>query len=95
VLKTKETLWKNNVNFLKDALVLFVRFKITVIIVCEKQNRRRHFHTDLRNVLPLHCMLQSQEISTRNTVMIRQEKAADHKCGTVLLRFNSFLEISN
>jgi hypothetical protein len=32
VLITKENLWKNNVNFVKNALVIIVRYIITVII---------------------------------------------------------------
>jgi hypothetical protein len=37
VLMTKETLWKNNVNFIKDVLVIFVHLIIIVMIVCEKK----------------------------------------------------------
>jgi hypothetical protein len=49
---------------------------------CNNSFKKYYSHTDIRNVLPLHRMLQSQEISTRNAVMIKQGTAADHTCGT-------------
>jgi len=33
---TKETLWKNNINSVKDVLVVYVHFIITVITEYEK-----------------------------------------------------------
>jgi hypothetical protein len=37
VLKTKETLWKNNLNFVKDVSIIYVNFITTVLTVTEKK----------------------------------------------------------
>jgi hypothetical protein len=47
VLITKETLLKNNLNFVKDVPMIYVNFIIIVNVVSAKKNRRHYFHTDL------------------------------------------------
>lgn len=42
----KETLCKNNLNFLNDIPMIYVNFFVIVSTVSEKQ-RRRYFHTNL------------------------------------------------
>ena len=43
----KETLCKNNLNFLTDIPMIYVNFSVIVSTVSEKKHRRRYFHTDL------------------------------------------------
>jgi hypothetical protein len=38
VLITKESLWKNNVNFVNDIPMKYTNFNITVIIVLDEKN---------------------------------------------------------
>jgi len=40
VLIVKETLWKNNLNFVKDVPMIYVNFIITVIIVSEGEKKK-------------------------------------------------------
>jgi len=46
MLIMKETLCKNNLNFLNDIPMIYVNFFVIVSPVSEKQ-RRRYFHTNL------------------------------------------------
>jgi hypothetical protein len=39
-----ETLWKNNLNFVKDVPMIYVSFIITVIIVSEKKQAMLSYH---------------------------------------------------
>jgi len=50
VLIITETLWENNLNFVKDVPMMYVNFVINVI-VSEKKNRRYYFCTNLHIVL--------------------------------------------
>jgi hypothetical protein len=45
VLIRKETLWKNNLKFVKDVPMIYVNFMITVNKDCEKKNRRHYYCT--------------------------------------------------
>ena len=40
MLIVKETLWKNNLNFVKDVPMIYVNFIITVIIVSEGEKKK-------------------------------------------------------
>jgi len=51
VLIMTKTLWKSNLNFVKDVPMIYVNFIITVIIVSEEKNRRYYFCTNLHIVL--------------------------------------------
>jgi hypothetical protein len=44
-----ETLWKNNLSFVKDVPMICVHFITPVIIVSKKKHTRLYFPTDLRN----------------------------------------------
>jgi hypothetical protein len=45
VLKIKKNLGKNNLTFVKDALMIYINFIITVITVPDKKNWRHYFRT--------------------------------------------------
>jgi hypothetical protein len=51
----KETLWKNNLNFVKDVYLLYVHFIKILIIVSEGKNARHYFRTAPR--ISLRCQL--------------------------------------
>jgi hypothetical protein len=53
VLIMKETLWKNNLNFVKDTSMIYVNFIIIVITASEKGNRRHYFRTTPHTCLKL------------------------------------------
>ena len=40
MLIVTETLWKNNLNFVKDVPMIYVNFIITVIIVSEGEKKK-------------------------------------------------------
>lgn len=50
MLKVKETLWKNNLNFVKGVPMVLVNVIIIVIIISKNKNRRQYFRTAPRRI---------------------------------------------